>query len=349
MGEEVLDADGKVVVWIEQAGGFGDDAVAIMVSVGGEGDVVFAPVGDHAGHGVGAGAVHADAAVPIAGHEAKGWVYVRVEDLEGKVVLLGDARPVVDSSSSERIDSQLQCGVGEDVEVDDVCQIVDVGGDVVVAVGRGGCESPAVGRALYVSQASGYEVVGSVLDPLGRGGVGGASVGWVVLEATVLGRVVGGGDDDAVGEAVFAVAVVGEDGVGEGGCGGVGEIGVDHGLDAVGAEDLEGGGEGGLGEGVCVLCEEEGAGDGLLAAVVADGLGDGGDVVVVEGGVEGAATMAGGSKGDALGWDAGVRVERVEGSDEAWDADQGFKCGKVAWLVGGWVVAHALLCPPVDL
>ena len=80
MGEEVLDADGEVVVGVEQAGGAGDDAVAVVVGVGGEGYVVLVFVGDHGGHGVGAGAVHADAAVPVAGHEAEGGVYVVVED-----------------------------------------------------------------------------------------------------------------------------------------------------------------------------------------------------------------------------------------------------------------------------
>ncbi len=38
-------------------------------------------------------------------------------------------------------------------------------------------------------------------------------------------------------------------------------------------------------------------------AVLDDGLGDGGDVVVVEGGGEGAAAMAGGPEGDALSGD----------------------------------------------
>ena len=81
MGEEVLDADGEVVVGIEQAGGAGDDAVAVVVGVAGPGYVEVVLVGDHGGHGVGAGAVHADAGVPVEGHEAEGRVDVGVEDL----------------------------------------------------------------------------------------------------------------------------------------------------------------------------------------------------------------------------------------------------------------------------
>ena len=38
-------------------------------------------VRDHGGHGVGAGAVHADSAVPVAGHEAEGGVDVGVQEL----------------------------------------------------------------------------------------------------------------------------------------------------------------------------------------------------------------------------------------------------------------------------
>ena len=75
----------------------------------------------------------------------------------------------------------------------------------------------------------------------------------------------------------------------------------DEGVDFVSCEDFKGGGEGGVGEGVGILREEEGAGDLVEAAVVDDALGDSGDVVVVEGGEEGGAAVAGGSKGDALG------------------------------------------------
>ena len=74
-------ADGEVVVGVQQAGGAGDDAVAVVVGVAGPGDVEFVLVGDHAGHGVGAGAVHADAAVPVEGHEAEGGVDVGIEDV----------------------------------------------------------------------------------------------------------------------------------------------------------------------------------------------------------------------------------------------------------------------------
>ena len=105
----------------------------------------------------------------------------------------------MDAGSAEWIDGEGEGGVAEGVEVDDVGEVVDVGGDVVVAVGGGGCEGFGVGEAFDALELVGDEVVGAVFDPLGGGGVGWAAVGWVVLEAAVLGWVVGGGDDDAVG------------------------------------------------------------------------------------------------------------------------------------------------------
>jgi hypothetical protein len=77
----------------------------------------------------------------------------------------------------------------------------------------------------------------------------------------------------------------------------------------------------------------------LGGAVLDDGLGDGGDVVVVEGGGEGAAAMAGSSEGDALGGNGGVGMERVVSGDEAGDVDEVFGIWKMAGLIG---FAHAL-------
>ena len=127
--------------------------------------------------------------------------------------------------------------------------------------------------------------------------------------------------------------VVGEDGVGERGGGGVAELVVDHGVDVVGGEDFEGGGEGWLGEGVGVLGEEERAGGVLRGAVLDDGLGDGGDVGVVEGSLA-LAAVAGGSEGDALGGDGGVGVEGVVGGDEAREVDEVGGGGELAGGVG---------------
>ncbi len=65
------------------------------------------------------------------------------------MILIGDAGPVVDAGSAERVDGECEAGVGEDIEVDDAAEIVDVGGDVVVAVSGGGGEGFGVGDFFY--------------------------------------------------------------------------------------------------------------------------------------------------------------------------------------------------------
>jgi len=85
----------------------------------------------------------------------------------------------------------------------------------------------------------------------------------------------------------------------------------------------------------------------LGGAVLDDGLGDGGDVVVVEASGEGTAAMAGGAKGDALGWDVGVWVQGIVGGDEAGDVDEIFGQGRLAglvWRLDCGAAAHALVC-----
>src|SRR5262249_16780791 len=113
-------------------------------------------------------------------------------------------------------------------------------------------------------------------------------------------RIVRGCDDDAVGAVQFEVAIASEDGMREDGCRRVAELLIGHDLDVVGREDFDRGSEGGLRQGVRVSGEEERAEGVLGGAVLDDGLSDGGDVVVVEGGGEGAPTMSGGSEGYAL-------------------------------------------------
>ena len=132
-------------------------------------------------------------------------------------------------------------------------QVVDVGGEEVVAMRGMGTECACVGNAPDLVEIGLEQVVGAVLDPLGGAGVGGAAAGWVVLEAAVLGRVVRGRDDDAVGERLNAVLVVREDGMRECGRGGVTESGVDERGDAVGGEHLERGGKGRVRERVGIL------------------------------------------------------------------------------------------------
>ena len=134
-----------------------------------------------------------------------------------------DRRPVGDARAAERVDAEAQPAVADDGEVDDGGQVVDVGRDVVVAV-----DAVAVLRALDVAQLVLQQRVGLALHPAGDVGVGRPAVGRVVLHAAVLGRVVRRGDDDAVGLAGAAAAVVGQDRVRDRRRGREAVVGVDH-------------------------------------------------------------------------------------------------------------------------
>jgi hypothetical protein len=210
-----------------------------------------------------------------------------------------------------------------------------------VAVRGGRVEGLREGEALDALQLGRNQLIRAVLNPFWSGGGGWTAVGGVVLEAAILGRVVRGRDDDAIGLRLACVLfVVRENGVRERGRGRVsGDVrygviaSVDDGVDAVGGEHFEGSDEGRLGESVGILREEERAGGLLRRAVLDDGLRNGEDVRVVEAAVERGAAMPGGAEADALGGVLGVRMVRVEGGDERGQLHELVRGGEVAGRV----------------
>ena len=144
---------------------------------------------------------------------------------------------------------------------------------------------PPASRALARSSISAGDV-----------GVGWAAVRRVVLEAAVLGRVVRGGDQDAVGEAVGAAAVVPQDGVRDDRRRRHAVVAGNEGHHAVGGQHFEGRCLGGGGKRVGVAAHEQRPVDATAAAVVADRLGDRQDMRGGEGALERAATVPGGAE-----------------------------------------------------
>ena len=100
-------------------------------------------------------------------------------------------------------------------------------------------------------------VVGTILDPLRHVGIGRTAIGRVVLEAAVLGRVVRGRDDDAVGEMLRAAAVVNEDRARDDRRRRHAVVALDDRLDVVGRQHLERGALGRPGQRVGVLAQVE--------------------------------------------------------------------------------------------
>ena len=191
---------------------------------------------------------------------------------------LGDRLPVAQARPAERVDAEPQARAADRVEVDHRREVVDVGGDVVAPLHRRVLE----GHALDAVEARLEQRVGGVLDRAGHVGVGRPAVRRVVLEAAVAGRVVRRRDDDAVGRAAPAAAVVGEDRVRDHRRRRGAVVGVEHDVDAVGAEHLDDRARRGLRQRVRVAAEEQRALDPGAGAVARDGLGDGEHVRLVE-------------------------------------------------------------------
>ena len=270
-------------------------------------------------------------------HEAEGRVELGVDDLEVEAVALGDRLPVAQARAAERVDAELEARVADRAEVDHRAEVVDVGGHVVAAAHL----RVLVGHALDAVQPRLEQRVGRVLDPAGHVGVGRAAVRRVVLEAAVAGRVVRGGDDDPVGRAAAAAAVVGEDRVRDHRRRGRAVVGVEHDVDAVRAEHLDDRARGRLGQRVGVAAEEQRAVDPLGLAVAADRLGDREHVRLVERARGRRAAVAGGAEAHALGGLGGVGALVVVRRDQRIDVDQG---GGVRQLAGVRVDAHGREC-----
>jgi hypothetical protein len=278
--------------------------------------------GDEAGHGVGAGAVHADLAVVIDAHEAEGHVDGGIYNGEIEFVAFSNGVEDVNAGAAEGVGPDAETGGADDFHVDDGGEVFDVGMEEILAVGCGGGEGALEGDSFYAFVVFAEECIGAVLDPLGGIDVGGSAGGWVVFESTVARGVVGRSYRNAVGKVGFAIFVIAEDCVGEDGDGGIFTVGSDDGFDAVGGENFEGGVVGGDVDGVGVFRQENGAGDFLSGAVFANGLGDGEDVGFGERGVFGRAAVAGGAEGDELARVIEIGAAVEIGADEGVTIDE---------------------------
>ncbi|MNL12632.1 hypothetical protein D3C87_1335040 [compost metagenome] len=162
--------------------------------------------------------------------------------------MLGNRRPVAHPCSAQRINAQTQLGIANRVEIDDVDQVGNVGVHIIVTMGGAGFERLFVADALDAGELVAQQFIGLGFDPLGDVGIGRAAVGGVVFVATALRRVMGRCDDDAVGQARGAPAVVAENRMGD--CrrrGVLVALGNHHGH-AIGGQHFQGAGAGWSGQ-----------------------------------------------------------------------------------------------------
>jgi hypothetical protein len=177
-------------------------------------------------------------------------------------------------------------------------------------------------HALGASIGPAQQLVGAVLDPRRHVRIGGAAVGRVVLEAAVLGGIVGRRDYDAICEARPPAAVVYENPPRDDRRRRHAIVPLYDGLHPVGRQHLERRALGGPGDAVRVLAHVERAVDALAPAVVADGLGDGQDVGFGERAAQRRAPMPAGAEAHELVGIANVRLAFVILPLEPGEVDQ---------------------------
>src|SRR6185503_6011666 len=138
-------------------------------------------------------------------------VYSRIHDLHFHSVTLLDRLPIGHARTAQRIDTDLQPGISDDVDVHDRCEIVDVWSEVVVTMRRRGAPCSLIRDSDDACEIFGQEPIRFALDPPSGSGLRRPSVRRVVLESPVLWRIMGRGDDNTVGKAGSPSPVVGQD------------------------------------------------------------------------------------------------------------------------------------------
>ena len=265
----------------QQSGAARDDAVTVVIGITGEGDVEAVLEPDQAMHGVRGGGVHADLAVPVDAHEPESGVDTVVHDLEIETVTFSNPGPVAHARTAERIDAHAQFRVANDLHVDDIAEFGNVSIEIIVFMRGWRLACGGQRHALDATQVC-QQTVRLGFDDAGDLRIRRSAVGGVVLEAAVVGWIVRGRDDDAVGEPILAPLVVNEDGVRNRRRRRVFVTFGDHDLDVVGSQHFERAGECRRRKCMGVEAQEQWPGDALLLAISADGLGDGQHMRLVE-------------------------------------------------------------------
>src|SRR4029077_1925951 len=159
----------------------------------------------------------------------------------------------------------------------------------------------------------------------------------IVLEPTIIRRIVRRRDYDAVGESSLPSVVITEDGVGDGGSGCVGRPFREHHHDAIRRKHLQGAGERRLRQRMSVHSKKQRPLDLLQFAVIADRLGDGENMPLIECAVESRPAVSRRTKDDPLLWVVWVGLPGVVSRHQFWDVDQD---RGIRWLSGGCTHFH---------
>ena len=286
MGEQVLNRNRQVVIRIHQSGSGRDDAVPVRIRVVGEGHLVPIFEADEPRHRVRAGAVHANLAVVVHGHERKRWIKLRIYDVNVQSIDRINRLPVRPSGAAEWIDAQLQISRANRLHIDDVVQILDIRQHEVLLVCRSSLEGRRGRHTLHTGIRGPQQLIGAVFDPTRNVCIRRPAVGRIVLETSILRWIVRRGDNNAIGQVFLATSVLNQNGMRNGGRRSNTVVALDYCFDIVGGQNFKRGALCWRRQRMCVLAHIEPAIDSPAATIVANGLSDGQDVRLGEGSVE---------------------------------------------------------------
>jgi len=76
--------------------------------------------------------IHPNFAIAVDGHEPKGRVRIIIENFNVEPVPLGDRPPIAEARSAQRVGAKIQSGRPDDIHINDISQIADIGADIII-------------------------------------------------------------------------------------------------------------------------------------------------------------------------------------------------------------------------
>lgn len=140
--------------------------------------------------------------------------------------------------AAERIHPKADGRAANGFQVEHVGEISNVGVEIFVSVRCGGAKSLLDRNPFHPCKVVPEKLVRLRFNPTGNGLFRRPAVWQIVLETTIMGRIVGGRDDDAVGKSGLKSSVVRENRVGDRRGWGILIFSRNHDIDPLGRQDL---------------------------------------------------------------------------------------------------------------
>ncbi len=249
--------------------------MSVMIGIASKGDVESILDAKQPLHRIDGGRVHPDLAIPIHRHEAKRGVDLIADDRQVQTITLGNSSPVMHAGTPQWVNAHVNTGAANRLHVNDAAQIIDIGAKKIMPVGGIRMQRLFQRDSDNTIQPGFQQCVGPCFDPASDVGIGRAAVGRVVLETTVVWRIMRGRDDDAVGHTCAPPLVVDQNGMRHGWRRRVFIPFCQHHFDTICCQHFQRAGVGRLRQGMGIDPDEQWAIDAMLLAVLANSLSNG--------------------------------------------------------------------------